>query len=488
MSSNQAVDIPFEKLKPRVRREERPSGGRIVDDVPFDDVKSRYRREESPSLRHGPADIPFDNPKPRLRMVEQSRPVKLQAPSGPRTITLTDPEKKVFERIFKDLELESNGTSKKVDSDNSNAAIDPGIPVSAPLGNHLDHLIATHEKSVPVLESSRHHTSHLTLRQESSEDPTTAPAPTPEEVFSASSAHLSSHMSAIEAAPTDAAIWSLLKTKVFPLINALLPLKSQENTASVSSPTRMSSRRERRTERRKALQEAASAGHNDAALDAKATSTDSPSQVQELLSPALLAALPSLLSSLLLQTIRHLRTYFPLSYYPYILLPHLRSISPLALILCTSTPLYNELLFLTYVQRNSLHGLISLLDEMRDQGIEGDEVTIGLLTVIRKQRHKDLKLGAKWEERNKTGNGEKEWRRRLWWEMEPNKEAWVEILERISMLTREIETKAMEMEARTGDSSGNGVEGGGEADGDGAVDEAGSEDAPQASSSIGASS
>ena len=238
-----ADDDLFEKYELQPQRAKHFQSHYHVKDVPFDNVKSRSRRQDLSE------DFEQDLPKA----------IEPEEHPGPRTVTLTASEKKVFERIFKSLEKENVAAAQESNPEKNpettNSPNKHEIPVLAPLAEHFDRLIVTYEKDSP---SNSHIRPTIRLSPEirnSGGTTENTPAPlTREEISQASTSIVSSHLSAVEAAPTDAAIWSLLKSNVFPLIKAFLPPNSSNKTPSSLSSDDQPSKPAPRAERRKHLQ------------------------------------------------------------------------------------------------------------------------------------------------------------------------------------------------------------------------------------------
>ena len=178
----------------------------------------------------------------------------------------------------------------------------------------------------------------------------------------------------LERATTDVQIWTILEKEVFGLIKQLeVQLKLEEKA-----------RKAQEREGRKAVKGRKTAKHGTASDD---TVTDRQSSLKLASLPATPAsiALPTntLFSILqnnyadyLLSALRLLRRHHPTSFYALFLLPTVKRLGPISYVLGASTDLYNEVLFLKWTQFSDLHGMADLMQEMVNQGIEMNEVTM----------------------------------------------------------------------------------------------------------------
>ena len=383
----------------------------FVNSIPAEYPKTSSRKPK-PASRHSNASIPFEHSNPPFLKDEFQDSSDPRGNAGPRSVSLTEKEKRIFEKLFKKVEREEKGKDNDKVNANTSERAQTGDPLtSAPLSAHFNHLIATHEKD--PLADLDHRSKSPRSSEEGSDNSVSSPSP--EETSTTARSFLSSYLSAVATAPTDAAIWSLLQSDIFPLIKAILPPTPEPTPApQPTSNEKSSSARSRRIDRRKAAKGSSSAKNQTDPIP-----SDPPSSTEESIQPppsppltdyksndlppippSLSPSLPSLLPPLFTLTLRHLRLHFHLSPYPFLLLPHLHThISPLASHLITSNPFYNELLYLTFShQPLPLHGMISLLDEMRNNGIEGDEVTLGILNVLKRKRDRAFKAGGRVED------------------------------------------------------------------------------------------
>lgn len=87
-----------------------------------------------------------------------------------------------------------------------------------------------------------------------------------------------------------------------------------------------------------------------------------------------------------LHALRLLRRKYPTSFYAPHILSTIKQRGPISYVLGVSTDIYNETLFLEWTQYSDLHGMADMIEEMLNQGIESNEVTIALIKGIAKQR------------------------------------------------------------------------------------------------------
>ena len=116
-----------------------------------------------------------------------------------------------------------------------------------------------------------------------------------------------------------------------------------------------------------------------------------------------------------LHALRLLRRNYPTSFYAPHILSTIKRRGPISHVLGVSTDIYNEILFLKWTQYSDLHGVADTIEEMLNQGIESNEVTVALIKGISKQR----RMGR----RELSGPVVKEW-----WTMRGTVEAWRRVL------------------------------------------------------------
>lgn len=114
-----------------------------------------------------------------------------------------------------------------------------------------------------------------------------------------------------------------------------------------------------------------------------------------------------------LDALRLLRRNYPTSPYAPHVLSTIKQRGPISYVLGISTEIYNEILFLQWTQYSDLHGMADTIEEMINQGIESNEVTIALIKGIAKQRRRARRsfsgpMMKEWWYMRGTGDG---WKR-----------------------------------------------------------------------------
>ena len=112
-----------------------------------------------------------------------------------------------------------------------------------------------------------------------------------------------------------------------------------------------------------------------------------------------------------LHALRLFRKRHPTSSYAPHIISTIKQRGPISYVLGVSVDIYNEFLFLQWTQYSDLHGIADTIEEMLNQGIEGNDVTLTLIKGIARQRQKAMRafLGPVMQE---------------WWNMRGTVEAW----------------------------------------------------------------
>lgn len=126
-----------------------------------------------------------------------------------------------------------------------------------------------------------------------------------------------------------------------------------------------------------------------------------------------------------LHALRLLRRKYPTSFYAPHILSTIKRRGPISHVLGVSTDIYNEVLFLKWTQYSDLQGMADTIEEMFNQGIESNEVTIALIQGISKQRRMGRRaiLGPVV---------------RAWWGMRGTVEAWQRVLKLNAKIVAEL--------------------------------------------------
>ena len=109
--------------------------------------------------------------------------------------------------------------------------------------------------------------------------------------------------------------------------------------------------------------------------------------------------------------LRLFREKYPTSSYAMHVLATMKARGPISYVLGASSEIYNEVLFLKWTQQSDLHAVADLMEEMLNQGIEGNETTVALSKGIAQQRRSGM--------RGYMGPVVKEW-----WNMRGNVDGW----------------------------------------------------------------
>ncbi|KAM0805516.1 hypothetical protein BDR22DRAFT_830446 [Usnea florida] len=109
--------------------------------------------------------------------------------------------------------------------------------------------------------------------------------------------------------------------------------------------------------------------------------------------------------------LRMFRQNYPTSSYATHVFATMKAHGPISYILGASSEIYNEVIFLKWTQHSDLHAVADLLEEMLNQGVEGNYVTVTLIKGIAQQRRSGM--------REYMGPVVKEW-----WHMRGNVDGW----------------------------------------------------------------
>lgn len=212
----------------------------------------------------------------------------------------------------------------------------------------------------------------------------------------------------LERATTDVQIWDLLEEEVFSLINHLdVQIKFDQKARKAIE------RQEKRLAKEKGKEKAANADE-DGDIDDKGalkdTALNAPAPAA-LPTNTLISILQSNYADYLVSALRLFRRHHPSSFYALYLLPHMKRLGPISYVLGASTGLYNEILFLKWTQFSDLHAMADLMQEMLNQGIETNEVTMVFIRRLWAKRRHGLigRFGPVMQK---------------WWDMRGNREGW----------------------------------------------------------------
>ena len=227
----------------------------------------------------------------------------------------------------------------------------------------------------------------------------------------------------LENTSTDVEIWKILQAEVFSMVKQLRIQMDHEEKLG----------RSRKSKPEKDLKETSKAKARAKQKDPKAPAPDTNSEVEhmrpsassQIFSPlfneskalttnALLAILQANYSNYNVLALRLWRRRHPTTPYALHLLPQLKSLGSISYVLGASASLYNEVLFVKWSQYNDLHGIADLLQEMVNQGVGPNDLTLEFLHYISRTRRRDM-AGR----RGKVLQS--------WWYLRGTKEGWAKV-------------------------------------------------------------
>lgn len=250
-------------------------------------------------------------------------------------------------------------------------------------------------------------------------------------------------MRGLERAQTDDAVWSILETQVFSLIqstekrNGKEAGKRDDGTGSKRVAPKKPRSKKGQSEQEEPhpvppeVEDGASKQDDEAGF--KLATPKEPRRSKEQ-SESIETSLPLLSSSLFvvpqpssvkftpeamssivqhnygrycLKALQLLRREFPASLYAHMILPTIKQLGPISHVLGVTSGLYNELLYLKWTAYADLHGMADILEEMRTQGIQQDNVTTAVIRLVEREREAQLN-GIEVDETAKEDGGEKE--------------------------------------------------------------------------------
>lgn len=212
----------------------------------------------------------------------------------------------------------------------------------------------------------------------------------------------------LDAAETDVAVWRVLENEVFVLIHELDNRVKAAEKAAKKEKTKMG-------------RPSKKAGTEPKAED---------NTTKALPPTVLLSILNTEYAHYVLAAARLLRRSFPTSAYALAILPEVKRLGPVSYVLGATANLYNETLYHQWSSKNDLHGMATLLQEMRTQGVESNDVTASFLQGVQRRRSYEM-----------SGNNGV-WRQK-WWGMAPIEEAWGKLKGEIDHVLEEQRERAM---------------------------------------------
>jgi len=347
-----------------------------------------------------------------------------------RNTTITNSEKAVFDRIFRDI-ASASAVQRDEPQDDADSAVGAYFE---DLDEIFDDAISSHERmeaaGVRAFIEQPSYPRHPLLEGMSGFGSLSQQLPQPkdwgrpgtigsESISDLSTAHLQHRTKVFglfKAAQTDVEVWRVLETEVFALVHELdARMKEHEKAAKA--------KKSKSTNAGLPSSPAPKVGRPSKKSLAAAKSSEE--NTPKALGPTvLLSILTKEYPLYLVACCRLLRRSFPLSPYPLAILSHVKRLGPLSYVLGVSANLYNETLYLLWATKNDLHGMADLLQEMRNQGVESNNVTVAFLKAVRRRRRYELS--------GKNGV----WRQK-WWGMGPVEEGWGRLHESMEVVLQE---------------------------------------------------
>lgn len=361
--------------------------------------------------------------------------------------TMTPSEKAIFDRIFKDIDQSAAGRSEEeIALDEQDAESDPYEDLNSIFDRAIQELRAREEQKAnsaakiqqrppPTYERA---IGQLLVLKDTGLSPRAFLRPlklangvvvggevdmqeNEEFLKKACDDHRGLVSSLLEHATTDVRIWSVLEEEVFSLVKQLdAQIKIDEKARKAVE------REEKKLAKQKSKEEADSTRKDGTEGDQgalKDMSSTTPTSVA-LPTNTLISILQSNYADYLLSALRLLRRHHPTSFYALYLLPHMKRLGPISYVLGASTGLYNEILFLKWTQFSDLHGMADLMQEMVNQGIETNEVTMVFIRRLNSKRRYG-RLGRFGPVLQK------------WWDMRGNVEGWKRVWAMYEQIKRE---------------------------------------------------
>lgn len=151
-----------------------------------------------------------------------------------------------------------------------------------------------------------------------------------------------------------------------------------------------------------------------------------------------------------LEAQRLLRREFPTSPYAVQVLPTIKYFGPDSYVLGASPSLCNEMICLKWTRYTDLHGIADLLQEMRNQVVEANEVTLEILNAISRERQVSLKAITAGKLRPANGRHANSEVTEAWWTLRAVQEAWYKIIPLHDKIKKEQAQRLIELNAEGG--------------------------------------
>ena len=225
-------------------------------------------------------------------------------------------------------------------------------------------------------------------------------------------------MGMLDNANSDVEIWQVLETEVFSLI-----INLDQHIKLVRRATKLHAAKARKAKAKG--KDVADVQLEKGDLNKNEILKDKLTRTETIPIDNLVAILQRNYAEYCLHALRLLRRKHPISSYGPQVLSTIKRHGPISYVLGVTTDIYNEALFLQWTQYADLHGMADTIEEMLNQGIEGNEVTIALIRGIAKQRRMGRSLLSAPAVKR-------------WWTMRGPVEGWRRLLHLFERITSEL--------------------------------------------------
>ncbi|KAI2634448.1 hypothetical protein GGS21DRAFT_103191 [Xylaria nigripes] len=363
-------------------------------------VRSLHTTSRRPSPRERLSTIPFD--------YEIGAPDDEPAPEESRG-TITPTERRIFERIFADIEARGLQSTPTDDSATATApsrsamlimqqaayeagqgrpatVTSPAVlsgaakdrakallrfppPLRGAASKALDTIISQATKESPYTYTDENSYIPMSMEKDATVGEWQAPAHSAARTFEVEAKRYPERMrieGLITSAKSDFELWDILEKEVFTL-PARLGIAKTDSPAEVKTKVKRSSRKRATTTKEK----------NSESTEPKANNGDTDSDEPEKLS---LYVHGPLYPAYLLLALRRLDTAFHRSSpLVFSILPRIKQLGLESYVLGVSTPFLNDLLEIYWQRQGDLSGMLNLLEEMRHCGLYFDKRTASIL-------------------------------------------------------------------------------------------------------------
>lgn len=399
--------------------------------------------------------IAFVDPPHRQQIPDPPSPLKPQRQRQPsRPSTVTAPEQAVFDKLIKEVSqptIPEPDDEDILDQDEQVSGYDPNVDLNVIFENAIGELrwreeeaakafaknslyvLVPKQRAIDTLGSEALSGRTFKRPLKVAEGITLGEEVETEEerarLETACDDHSTLVMGMLDSAKSDVEIWQVLDKEVFSLMTQL-----DENTKLVDRAKKDMALRAAKVRKAETQgKDVADVKLEKRDLTKREISSAKLTYTEAIPINTLLSILHRNYADYCLTALRLFRKKYPTSFYAPHVLSTIKQRGPISYVLGVSTEIYNETLFLKWTQYSDLHGMADMMEEMLNQGIEGNEVTIALIKGMAEQR----RMGK----REFMGPVVKEW-----WSMRGTVEGW----RRVRILFERIESEIAEREAVVG--------------------------------------